>query len=131
MGHTFTLEEANRALVFVAPVIREIQDLWLALMSFQNSEEKSETLIRAKVERLKYCNEELVQVGCILKDPTEGRLDFPSFYKNKPVFLCWKLGEEQIEHWHGISENAQDRKIIDEDFINWNSKVPAPDLNLA
>lgn len=130
MGKPFTLEEANRALVFVAPVLKEIQVIWGKLMNFQASEDGSaEAEIRARVARLKFCNEELAQVGCMIKDPVEGVLDFPSFYKNHPVFLTWKLGEEQIDYWHSVHENT--RQMIDEDFINWNSKVPVPDLNVA
>lgn len=132
MGKTFTLEEANRALVFVAPVLKEIQTIWSALMEFQASEDgTAESVIRSKVDRLKTCNAELSQVGCIIRDPVEGVLDFPSFYKNQPVFLTWKLGEEQIEFWHTVHENIQSRRQVDEDFTNWNSNVPAPDLNVA
>lgn len=132
MGKTFTLQEANRALVFVAPVLKEVQTIWSALMGFQATEDgTSETVIRNKVARLKTCNDELAQVGCLIKDPVEGILDFPSFYKNQPVFLCWKLGEEQIEFWHTLSENIQARHPVTEDFVDWNSNVPAPDLNVA
>ncbi|MEK9159227.1 MAG: DUF2203 domain-containing protein [Patescibacteria group bacterium] len=132
MGKTFTLEEANRALVFVAPVLKEIQTIWNALMGFQASEDgTAEAVIRSKVDRLKTCNAELAQVGCLMRDPVEGILDFPSFYKNQPVFLCWKLGEEQIEFWHSVSENIQARRPVTEDFLSWNSKVPAQDLNVA
>jgi hypothetical protein len=54
MGKTFTLEEANRTLVFVAPVLKEIQTIWGALMGFQASEDgTAEAVIRSKVERLK------------------------------------------------------------------------------
>ncbi|MFA4815456.1 MAG: DUF2203 family protein [Candidatus Gracilibacteria bacterium] len=130
MGRTFTLEEANRTLVFVAPVLKEIQVIWGKLMSFQASEDgTSEVEIRNKINRLKFCNEELAQVGCMIKNPVEGVLDFPSFYKNQPVLLTWKLGEEQIEFWHHVNQNT--RQIIDEDFMSWNSKVPVPDFNVV
>lgn len=101
-------------------------------MGFQASEDgTTEAVIRSKVDRLKTCNAELSQVGCIMRDPVEGVLDFPSFYKNQPVFLTWKLGEEQIEFWHTVQENVQGRHQVDEDFMSWNSNVPAQDLNVA
>lgn len=132
MGKTFTLEEANRALVFVAPVLKEIQTIWAALMGYKASEDgNAEALIRRKVDRLKTCNAELSQVGCIMRDPVEGVLDFPSFYKNQPVFLTWKLGEEQLEFWHTVNENIQSRRQVNEDFISWNSSIPVPDFNVA
>lgn len=117
MGKTFTLEEANRALVFVAPIVKEIQNIWEELMTFKaNPASAVETTIRQKLDRLKYCSSELAQVGCIVKDPVEGVVDFPSTYKNKPVFLCWHVGEEQTEFWHGMEEGFEHRQAVDEDF---------------
>ncbi|MFA6024451.1 MAG: DUF2203 family protein [Candidatus Gracilibacteria bacterium] len=132
MGKTFTLEEANRSLVFVAQVLREVQKNWDELMTSQGAEDKlSEAVIQGKINRLKACNEELDQVGCIMRDPIEGLLDFPSFYKDRPVFLSWKLGEEQVEFWHELNENPRHRRSANEEFVAWNSSIPLPDLNLA
>lgn len=119
MQKTFTIDEANRALVFVAPVMKEIQNIWGLLMQLKAEQiDKPETTISEKFDRLKYCNDELIQVGCILRDPIEGLLNFPSIRENQSVFLCWHVGEEQVEFWHSTHEDCPSRKIIDEDFAS-------------
>jgi hypothetical protein len=128
MGKIFTLEEANRSLIYVAPVVKEIQKIWEELVPFkENPSYGSGKNIQEKLHRLKSCSNELVQVGCILKDPVEGMVDFPSFYRNRPIFLCWQVGEEQADFWHFTEEGYDERQNIDEDFLEWNTKVPLYD----
>ncbi len=133
MGKTFTLEEANRSLVFVAPVMKEIKTIWEELMTFKVNPQNTQTefahyykekTIREKLDRLKICNNELAQVGCVIKDPLMGLVDFPSFYRDQAVFLCWQMGEEQADFWHPAEESYEDRQAIDEDFMEWNDKTP-------
>ena len=131
MGKTFTLDEANRSLIFVAPVVKEIKTIWNELMTFkvnptqtEFAEYSKEKTAREKLNRLKICMSELTQVGCILKEPLEGLVDFPSFYRDRPVSLCWHVGEEQADFWHPSEEGYENRQAIDEDFMEWNDKVP-------
>ncbi|OGJ42500.1 hypothetical protein A3J23_03775 [Candidatus Peregrinibacteria bacterium RIFCSPLOWO2_02_FULL_48_14] len=119
MGKTFTLEEANRSLVFVAPVVKEIQTLWMELMTFKvnpTAEEferySRERTVREKLDRLKVCNGELAQVGCMLRDPIEGIVDFPSVHQEQEVFLCWRMGEEQADFWHPVEEGYDAHRVM-------------------
>ncbi len=50
--------------------------------------------------------------GCVVKDLNLGLLDFPALRDGRPVFLCWKIGEPAIEHWHGTDETFVDRKDL-------------------
>jgi hypothetical protein len=50
--------------------------------------------------------------GCVVKDLNLGLLDFPALRDGRPVFLCWKIGEASIEHWHGTDESFVDRKDL-------------------
>ncbi len=38
---------------------------------------------------------ELSQIGCVFKGP-QGLVDFYSTREGRPVFLCWRYGEEDI-----------------------------------
>lgn len=129
MGKTFTLEEANRSLVFVAPVLKEILAIWEELMAFQSNKKEPNEFIRARVERLRACHDELVQVGCLVRDPVQGILVFPSFYKEQPVFLSWKNDEPAVDYWHTLSSTV--RTPIDEDFKQNHSKEPLARFNLV
>ena len=54
--------------------------------------------------------------GCMLKDLDLGLVDFPSMRGGKPVYLCWKNGEERVRCWHGLNEGFAQRKPLDEAF---------------
>jgi hypothetical protein len=66
------------------------------------------------LERLKQAVAHIQDTGCILKDLETGLIDFPSFLNGQEVYLCWKLGEEHIEWWHGIHEGFAGRKRLEE-----------------
>ena len=51
-------------------------------------------------------------MGISLKGPLEGLIDFPSFREGELIELCWKLGEERVEHWHKVGEGFAGRKKL-------------------
>ncbi len=51
-------------------------------------------------------------MGISLKGPLEGLIDFPSYRDGELIELCWKLGEERVEHWHKIGEGFAGRKKL-------------------
>ena len=50
--------------------------------------------------------------GAIVKDLDAGLVDFPALLHGEDVLLCWQLGEEQVEHWHGLEEGFAGRKRL-------------------
>jgi hypothetical protein len=72
----------------------------------------------ASAQQLKLTIEEMQQTGCVVKDLDTGLLDFPCLYRGREVYLCWRLGEHGISHWHGIDEGFAGRKPVDEDFLS-------------
>ena len=55
---------------------------------------------------------QLEDMGCIVRDFDKGIIDFPCKFQGKEVFLCWKLGEERIRHWHEWDSDFHGRKKI-------------------
>ena len=55
------------------------------------------------------------ETGCLVKDIDEGLIDFPSLIEGQEAFLCWKLGEDRIEYWHGLEDGFAGRKRLDGD----------------
>jgi len=68
---------------------------------------------------------EIEAIGVQVKDLDLGLLDFPCVVDNQVVLLCWKLGEEKIEFWHGLEEGFRGRKRIDQRILN-NKKNEKP-----
>jgi hypothetical protein len=50
--------------------------------------------------------------GCIVKDIDLGTVDFPSTRDGEQVYLCWKIGEPTIVHWHGLEDGFAGRKRL-------------------
>ncbi len=65
--------------------------------------------IRAEMaERLRY----LQGIGVQLKDVEQGILDFPTRMHGRDVYLCWRLGEDEVAYWHDIESGYAGRKPL-------------------
>ena len=51
--------------------------------------------------------------GCLLKDLERGLLDFYALSGDRLVFLCWKRGEPEVSHWHGLEDGFAGRQPLD------------------
>ena len=49
------------------------------------------------------------EMGVLVKDLEMGLCDFPHLRDGRAVFLCWKLGEQEIKWWHETSTGYKDR----------------------
>jgi len=57
---------------------------------------------------------EIQGLGCFVKDINEGLVDFYSVRDGRLIFLCWKLGETGIGHWHELNSGFSGRQPITE-----------------
>ena len=72
--------------------------------------EEAERRERVEVAR---CVNAIHGRGAIVKDVDEGLVDFPAVRDGEEILLCWRLGEEQVAHWHGLEEGFAGRKQLD------------------
>ncbi|HET8785523.1 MAG TPA: DUF2203 domain-containing protein [Candidatus Limnocylindrales bacterium] len=42
----------------------------------------------------------LAEEGILLRDAETGLVDFPAERDGRPVFLCWRLGEDRVAWYH-------------------------------
>lgn len=56
--------------------------------------------------------EEIESWGPVVKDVDQGLIDFYHVKDQQLVFLCWKQGESQIEHWHDLENGFQGRRAL-------------------
>jgi hypothetical protein len=108
MVHFFTPEEANKRLPEVRKLVSQISDLKRQLDSNTLPEKEK----RSVLDRLSIFASKLSEMGIELKDPDSGLIDFPAKRFSEPVYLCWKLGEEEILYWHGMTEGFRGRKLL-------------------
>ena len=55
---------------------------------------------------------EIVELGGAPKDLGLGLVDFPHLRDGREVNLCWRYGEREIRHWHGLDEGYAGRKPL-------------------
>ena len=136
----FTPEEANLRLPLVQAIVKDIVELYQNLHDRQEriaeikrlpgasarDEESaySEELLQAEVdiendmEQLKAYVTELLELGVELEDPALGVVNFPALRDGKEIYLCWKLGEEEVSHWHTLEESFSERQVLFEESLN-------------
>jgi hypothetical protein len=76
------------------------------------SEARTDEFAAAAAE-LERCLERLAELGVQVKDPESGLLDFPAVRDGEDVLLCWRVGEDAVEWWHGLDEGFAGRRPID------------------
>jgi hypothetical protein len=117
----FTLEQANRALPLVRRIVTDIVRTHASAAGFRDSLDRTrnareQSRIQADldraVDRLAELIDELSDVGVELKDYENGLIDFIGRHEGRDVYLCWKLGEERITHWHEMTAGFAGRKPV-------------------
>ena len=63
-------------------------------------------------DQLKAYVEELRDLGVEPKSGPEGLIDFPAMMDERLVFLCWKLGEAEVLHWHELDAGFGGRQSL-------------------
>jgi hypothetical protein len=129
----FTEEEANAALTVVRPTVKR---LVAARRRFREAAGRLEAVhgrvagngggldpeqvrtLQAEAEETAGAIAEIVAeleaLGVQVKDLDEGLVDFPARHPSRgdTVFLCWRLGEDEVAYWHGLEEGFAGRKPL-------------------
>ncbi len=127
----FTLDEANEAVEKLRPVVAQMVEHRRRLLVAQHqrgelteqagsnggdltptdfSEVEAELELQASA--LARCIEQLQAAGALVKDLDQGLLDFPALRDGEEILLCWHLGEDEIEFWHGPEDGFSGRKPL-------------------
>jgi len=72
------------------------------------------------MNRLEEYLQELHQLGVEFKG-WEGLVDFPAILHGREVFLCWKLGEPEVQHWHDLDAGFAGRRKLQLPSANENA----------
>lgn len=117
----FTVEEANRTLPLVRRVVADVvraheeaTGLHMRLEHRLPTHERDaiQNELERIVDRLGDLIEELKAVGCDLKDYRIGLIDFIGRHEGRDICLCWKLGEEAVDHWHELHDGFAGRQPV-------------------
>ena len=131
----YTLAEASAMLPLLRSILRdvttlanELRDRYERLVRLKNAEgldRAHEEEVRQLVaefergqEKMREYELELDKLGVELKDYYTGLIDFRHMKDGKEVYLCWRLGEPEIGHWHELDAGVAGRQKLAERILN-------------
>jgi len=126
----YTVEEANAALPLLRSILRDVTELAqelrerhdrlaripVAAGSGKNPYSEEVDEIQADLERgqekMYEYEQELKNLHVELKDYYTGLVDFPAWMEDRAVYLCWRLGEPEVAHWHELDAGFAGRQKL-------------------
>ena len=132
----FTVEQANAVLPLARAIVSDLAQLSRDVIERRErlgclaagrpvaardlySEEVAqiEQELEKDTDRLKEYIDELRALGVEPKNGPEGLIDFPALIDGRLVFLCWKLGETEVLHWHDLDAGFAGRHCLVADSV--------------
>ncbi len=130
MARYFAIDEANTVVADARPVLEELRedrdrvaDIQAGLQrdrenngSAEHAEQlaEREQELRTIVRRMQQDVAQLDEWGVTLRDISTGLIDFAALANGRPIWLCWRLGEGDIEWWHEASVGYDGRQPLAE-----------------
>jgi hypothetical protein len=124
----FSPAEANATLPLVRRIVKDITELDASLRERRERLgggrrgvlgeaylEEMRTLqddLDRDQERMNDYVQELRALGVELKDFETGLIDFPAWMNGHEVYLCWRLGEPEVAHWHEVDAGFAGRQKL-------------------
>jgi hypothetical protein len=130
----FTVDEANRLLPAIDAIFREmdakssrareISDLVADLEAywgkpvedpFHGEHARYAALRQDLAATLQSLNEAAIRLsalGCELKEPNRGLIDFYAYVSGDLVHLCWQRGEREVGFWHTLEAGFAGRRPL-------------------
>jgi hypothetical protein len=140
----YAIDEANATLTGVEPVLAALRDQRAELIDLRDravaatpaegetaTEEAAEALrllrlrMQGLIDQMQAGVARLVELDITLRDISTGLIDFPALVSGRPIWLCWRLGEPDVGHWHGQDEGFGSRKPLAELTSGRSSSTPA------
>ena len=110
MERVFTLEEATALLPRLTELLTALRDAQRMAMELggasaghtvsSNGSAAAAVTASAPMLEVERLGGEIEGLGVILRDPETGLVDFASVREGEQIYLCWRLGEDRIGHFH-------------------------------
>lgn len=117
----FTVDEANARLEHLREVLPRIRDARRVLLASgervrgaaaRNGGGSEGAAYWTAVRTLRDEVQALGDEGIVLRDAESGLVDFPALREGREVYLCWRLGEDAVAHWHDVDGGFVGRRPI-------------------
>ncbi len=131
MATYFDLSAANARVAELRPLLTALRDDRDALAQAQQrlerlrregaerpaetpagSVELEQQQLVATVRRMEAVVRQIDAWGVTLRDIGSGLVDLPALANGRPIWLCWRLGEDDIAWWHELETGIAGRKPL-------------------
>ncbi len=134
MVQFYSLDDANRLLPELAQVAGRLRDQREELVALRDAYRDRESVVvtevtgeapgddngddelrrlrlrmRGIVDQMQADVAWLDERSIMLRDIPTGLLDLPALAEGRPVWLCWRLGEDSVAFWHGQDDGFAGR----------------------
>lgn len=133
MTRFYAIDEANAALPDVERILVALRDQREELIQLRDrvvaaSPSDGETPTTGAAEQIRLLRlgmqglidqmqagvARLVEMDVTLRDISTGLIDFPALLSGRPIWLCYRLGEPDVGHWHPHDEGFESRRPLGE-----------------
>ena len=133
MSRYYTIDEANSAIPEVDRILAALRDQRGELIALRDrvvaasppddetpSAEVAEQIrllrlgMQGLIDQMQAGVARLVELDITLRDIATGLIDFPALVSGRPIWLCWRLGETDVGHWHPHDEGFDSRRPLGE-----------------
>ena len=122
----FSLEEANALLPEIELLLTEFEEKHEAFQRLEDhlffeeildNATPHETKLRELEERLVALEREIEKIrtlGCLLRHPERGWVDFLARRDKEWICYCWRRGEQKIKFYHTLRGGFFERQLLGE-----------------
>jgi len=123
---TFTVSEANHLIPQLHTRFTSIQQAKAILLQTKQEIQKASAqaqygggssvghLYISGLQQVSANLQAIHELGVLVKDVDIGLCDFPHPRDGRVVYLCWKLGEDEVRWWHETTTGYKDRCPLEE-----------------
>ncbi len=122
----FTLEEAEALIPRLDEIFEAVADLAAKaeakaerIYALERAQPLDESQVAIEKGQLRFLGQavarelqKIADLGAIPKGLEPALVDFPARVEGREAYLCWKLGEKKITHYHGIADGFAGRRRL-------------------
>ena len=128
----FSLDEANQLIPVVRPLLESLRSAREELANAQRELderfhggrgnghpvpggelERLQTTMEAARFRIEEAARAIAELGCELKDPDRGMVDFRTERAGRVVYFCWLMHEPRVLYWHELDGGFAGRQALE------------------
>lgn len=128
MTRFYGIDEANEQLVEVRPLLERLAAQRLDLIRLRDravtvgsgasgdAEDTDDELrnlrlrMQGIIDQMQAAVSRIDGLDIVLRDIETGLIDFPALVSGRQIWLCWRLGEDDVAWWHDLSSGFSARQ---------------------